>query len=417
MYNDLEPPRRSAFQEEAPQQPPRRSKTKKTKNNKNSKILSLGINKDDLWIVGAYDVPFFATVIALLTIGLIMLFSATYPYARQYESNSYVFIIKQVIFAIIGLAAMFAMSKLNYKVLKPLWPYITGVTGFLLVLVLFWHTHVKNFKRWLPLKFFTVQPSDIAKFTIILVMAIYICKFYNKMQKPKYGFVYPALITAAFCILIALERHLSCTVLMLCIGAVMMLVGGTNIKVFIVGAGLVAAVAVFVVMFPDVLMDYAGARIKAWLDKGMDPTGVRWQTNNSLYAIGSGGFFGVGLGNSKQKFLYVSEPQNDFIFAIVCEELGFVGAIGILALFALLFARGIKIAKNCPDTFGSLLVIGIVSQVTIQTILNILVVTDFIPNTGIALPFFSAGGSSMVMLLFEMGVVLSVSRKSSQSKV
>ena len=177
-----------------------------------------------------------------------------------------------------------------------------------------------------------------------------------------------------------------------------------------VGVGIVAAVVVFIILNPDVMMNYAGERIKAWLDKDFEPLGARWQTNNSLYAIGSGGFFGAGLGNSKQKYLYVSEPQNDFIFAIVCEELGFVGAAVIILLYALLFIRGLQIAMRTRDRFASLTVIGIVSQVAIQTILNILVVTDTIPNTGISLPFFSYGRTSMIMNMAAMGFVLSISR-------
>ncbi|MBR4241574.1 MAG: FtsW/RodA/SpoVE family cell cycle protein, partial [Eubacterium sp.] len=201
------------------------------------------------------------------------------------------------------------------------------------------------------------------------------------------------------------------------IGASIMFCAGTDKRLFYIGVGVLAALIAVVILYPEVLMNYAGNRIVAWLDKSFEPRGLRWQTNNSLYAIGSGGMFGVGLGNSKQKFLYVSEPQNDFIFSIVCEELGFIGAAIILLLFALLFIRGIQIAIKCKDRFGSFIVIGIVSQVAVQTIFNIMVVTDTIPNTGIALPFFSYGGTAILMLLFEMGVVLSISRKSNQRKV
>jgi len=171
---------------------------------------------------------------------------------------------------------------------------------------------------------------------------------------------------------------------------------------------------VLVVVNPELLENYAGERIRAWLDKSYSPDDLRWQTNNSLYAIGSGGLFGTGLGNSKQKYLYVSEPQNDFIFSIVCEELGFVGAAFIILLFGLLVWRGVDIAKKCPNRFGSLLVLGIMAQIGFQVVLNIMVVTDTIPNTGIALPFFSYGGTALILLLGEIGVVLSVSRKNNQ---
>jgi cell division protein FtsW len=287
----------------------------------------------------------------------------------------------------------------------------------LLIVVLFHHTDFQDFRRWIPIGPFTFQPSDLAKFTVIVVLADYISKNYKKMKHVLEGTVYPLIIIAIFCILIYFENHNSGMVLVFLIGATLMFCGGSDWKLFALGAGLVAAIAIFVITNPEVLQQYAGERIVAWLDKDYDPLDARWQTNNSLYAIGSGGFFGAGLGNSKQKFMYVSEPQNDFIFSIVCEELGFVGAAVIIFLFALLFIRGIKIALKSRDRFATLLVIGIVSQVAIQTVFNILVVTDTIPNTGIALPFFSYGGTSILLLLMEMGVVLSVSRSTNQKKV
>ncbi|MBR3149581.1 MAG: cell division protein FtsW [Eubacterium sp.] len=361
--------------------------------------------------------PFFVITIALLTIGLVMLFSASYPYALQNEGNSYYYFSRQLAFAVAGVIVMLFVSKINYKLLKVAVRPLAIVTLALLGLVLVHHTNNGDFRRWIPLGPITLQPSDIAKFTVILVLANYVAKNANKMKNPIDGIVKPLAILAVFCGLIYLEHHLSCTILVFCIGATIMFCGGSDWRLFALGVGIMAAVVVVVVLNPEVLMNYAGDRIKAWLDKGFDPRGLRWQTNNSLYAIGSGGLFGTGLGNSKQKYLYVSEPQNDFIFAIVCEELGFIGAGLIILLFALLFIRGIKIAMRTNDKFGALIVIGIVSQVAIQTIFNIMVVTDTIPNTGIALPFFSYGGTAILMLLFEMGVVLSISRKSNQTKV
>ena len=372
----------------------------------------------DIFTLGGFDIPFFAIVMALLTVGLIMLFSASYPYALQKYDNSYHFFIRQFIFAFLGIVVMLFVSKVNYKFLKLATVPLLVVTIGLLLLVLVFHTNVPGgFKRWIPLGPITFQPSDVAKFTITLTLASYFAKYGQYIKKFKYGLVYPGAIIAVFCCLIYLEHHLSCTILMFCIGASIMFCAGTNWKLFAGGGGLIAAVVAVVIMFPDVLMNYAGNRVQAWLDKSFEPLGARWQTNNSLYAIGSGGFFGTGLGNSKQKYLYVSEPQNDFIFSIVCEELGFVGATVIIILFGLLFVRGIMIAMQCKDKFGSFIVIGIVCQVAAQTILNIMVVTDTIPNTGISLPFFSYGGTALLMLLFEMGVVLSISRKSNQKKV
>ena len=226
------------------------------------------------------------------------------------------------------------------------------VTLALLCLVLVYHTNLRGFRRWIPLDPITFQPSDLAKFTISVVLANYISRYYHQMRKFKYGFVYPILVIAVFCGLIYLEHHMSCTILIFLIGASLMWAGGSNWKLFAIGVGIVAAVAVLVVVNPELLENYAGERIRAWLDKSYSPDDLRWQTNNSLYAIGSGGLFGTGLGNSKQKYLYVSEPQNDFIFSIVCEELGFVGAAFIILLFGLLVWRGVDIAKKCPNRFG-----------------------------------------------------------------
>ncbi len=373
--------------------------------------------KDTYFLTGSIDIPFLGLTIALLTIGLIMLFSASYPYAYYYKDSSYYYFIRQILFAVAGLVAMLLMSKINYKILKAIYKPVFIVTIALLVIVLFHHTNVQNFKRWIPLGPVTIQPSDLAKFTIILTLAVYISKYYKKMKTMKYGILIPIGIIAIFCGLIYLEHHLSCTILMFFIGACLMFAGGSDWKLFAFGLAVIVLLGFLVVSFPTLIENYAGKRIVAWLDKDYDPLNGRWQTNNSLYAIGSGGFFGVGLGNSKQKYLYVSEPQNDFIFSIVCEELGFLGAAIIIALFAALVIRGLIIASRCKDKFGSLLIIGIVAQIGLQVVLNILVVTDTLPNTGFAFPFFSYGGTAIFMLLFEIGVVLSVSRKTNQQKV
>lgn len=374
--------------------------------------------KDTYFLTGSIDIPFLGLTIALLTIGLIMLFSASYPYAYYYKDSSYYYFIRQILFAVAGLVAMLLMSKINYKILKAIYKPVFVVTIALLVIVLFHHTNVQNFKRWIPLgPVITIQPSDLAKFTIILTLAVYISKYYKKMKTMKYGILIPIGIIAIFCGLIYLEHHLSCTILMFFIGACLMFAGGSDWKLFAFGLAVIVLLGFLVVSFPTLIENYAGKRIVAWLDKDYDPLNGRWQTNNSLYAIGSGGFFGVGLGNSKQKYLYVSEPQNDFIFSIVCEELGFLGAAIIIALFAALVIRGLIIASRCKDKFGSLLIIGVVAQIGLQVVLNILVVTDTLPNTGFAFPFFSYGGTAIFMLLFEIGVVLSISRKTNQQKV
>lgn len=392
------------------------------KENSQEKVLKpskLKMLSDSPFLIsGSVDIPFLGLTIALMTIGLVMLFSASYPSAYYKTDNSFFYLTKQLIFAGAGLVFMGVISKINYRVLKGIVKPFLILTIGLLLLVLVYHTNVPGgFKRWIPIGGITFQPSDLAKFTITLTLASYISDYYPKMKSFKYGICYPLAVIAIFCGLIVLEHHLSCTILMFAIGASLMLVGGTDIRLFAVGLAVLALVVFMVITFPDLLENYAGERVKAWLDKDFEPTGARWQTNNSLYAIGSGGFFGVGLGNSKQKYLYVSEPQNDFIFSIVCEELGFLGAAIIIVLFIALVIRGLIIASRCPDKFGALLVIGTVAQIGVQVGFNILVVTDFFPNTGIALPFFSSGGTAIFILLCQIGVVLSVSRKSNQQKV
>lgn len=408
--NGLEPPRRSIREQQF-----ENSAQRKTKGNASSVFY-----KSPFVSKGAIDISFFAIVIALLTIGLIMLLSASYPYALQHEDDSYYYFKRQLIFAVVGIAGMILVSRINYRILKVLNYPILGISLLLLVVVLFYHVDLgrdEDFKRWIPIGPLTFQPSDLAKFALVLFLAVYMTKYKKKMNNILYGVIIPGGVILCFCGLIYLEHHLSCTILMLLIGVAMMFTGGTKWQYFAIGVGVVAALVVVVVTKPDILPKYQAERIIAWLDKGYEPLGARWQINNALYAIGSGGFFGVGLGNSKQKYLYVSEPQNDFIFSIVCEELGFVGAVAIIVLFGLLFYRGVKIAIRCEDRFGSLLVIGIVAQVAIQTIFNILVVTDSMPNTGISLPFFSYGGTALLILCLEMGVVLSVSRKANMLKV
>ena len=366
---------------------------------------------------GSFDIPFFILTMILLTIGLIMLFSASYAYCYYNEGgDSLYYIRKQSIFAVAGVIGMIIVSKINYHVLRKfVWP-ILGLSLLLLVAVLFLPEVKPGFHRWISIPGLgTFQPSEIAKFAVVLLFAHLISINYDKMKTFKYGVLPYAICLAIMGALVFAENHLSGTILILAIGIVMMFIGGARKSWFIIGAILVVSLLALVLIFPS-LIPHAPVRITAWLDKDFSPDKYRWQTNQSLYAIGSGGFLGVGIGNSKQKYLYVSEPQNDFIFAIVCEELGFIGAAIIVTLFVLLVWRGFVIAMRSPDKFGALLVIGLVFQVGLQTALNIAVVTDTIPNTGISLPFFSYGGTALTMLLLEMGVVLGVSRYSNMRK-
>ena len=293
---------------------------------------------------------------------------------------------------------------------KLAWP-LMGLSLVLLTVVLFMPEY-NGCKRWLVIPGVgTLQPSEIAKFAVVLTFAHIISLNASRMGSFGVGVLPFGLVLGAVAVLMLLEPHLSGTVLILGIGAVLMFVGGTGLRWFaLAGAGAVAAVGAAVAVMPD-LVPYAASRLASWLDPFADPLGDGHQTIQSLYAIGSGGAAGLGLGNSRQKHLFVPEPQNDFIFAILCEELGFVGALAVVALFVLLLLRGITLALRAPDRFGGLLVIGFVVQVAMQAALNMAVVTNTIPNTGISLPFFSSGGTSLMMLLGEMGIVLSVSRQ------
>ena len=357
------------------------------------------------------DVAFLAILLLLLCYGLLMLYSAGYAVALYRRGDAYAYIRPQLLFAALGVAAMYAASLVDYHIWHRLaWPLL-GVSLVLLVIVLFMPEY-NGCKRWLVLPGLgTLQPSEIAKFSVVLVFSHIISLNHDRMKTFSTGVLPFGLVLGAVAVLMLLEPHLSGTVLILGIGAVLMFVGGTGLRWFGIAAALgVGAVAAAVVLLPD-LVPYAAGRLASWQDPFADPLGEGHQTIQSLYAIASGGLVGLGLGNSRQKYLYVPEPQNDFIFSILCEELGFAGAALVILLFLTLFLRGMSIAVRARDKFGALLVVGFVTQVILQAVLNIAVVTNTIPNTGISLPFFSSGGTSLMMLLGEMGIVLSVSRQ------
>ena len=313
-------------------------------------------------------------------------------------------------FHAIGAANNLLAAMVDYHIYHKLaWPLL-ALSLVLLTAVLFMPEY-NGCKRWLVLPGLgTLQPSEIAKFAVVLVFAHIIALNHDRMGSFAVGVVPFALVLGVVAVLMLLEPHLSGTVLILSIGAVLMFVGGTGLRWFMLaGAGGAAAIGTAIVLMPE-LVPYAADRLNSWLDPFADPLGDGHQTIQSLYAIGSGGAAGLGLGNSRQKHLFVPEPQNDFIFSILCEELGFLGACAVILLFSALLWRGITLAAHAPDRFGALLVVGFVVQVALQAVLNIAVVTNTIPNTGISLPFFSSGGTSLMMLLGEMGIVLSVSR-------
>ena len=359
----------------------------------------------------AMDLPFLVLVLTLVGFGLVMLGSASSAVALYRRGDAFAYLRPQLLYAALGIGAMWVASRVDYHIYHKLaWPLL-ALSMVLLTAVLFMPEY-NGCKRWLVLPGLgTLQPSEIAKFAVVLVFAHIIALNHDRMGSFAVGVLPFALVLGAVAVLMLLEPHLSGTVLILGIGAVLMFVGGTGLKWFVLaGAGGAASIGAAIIIMPD-LVPYAASRLSSWLDPFADPLGEGHQTIQSLYAIASGGAAGLGLGNSRQKYLYVPEPQNDFIFSILCEELGFVGAALTVVLFLLLFLRGMSIAVRARDKFGALLAVGFVVQVVLQAVLNIAVVTNTIPNTGISLPFFSSGGTSLMMLLGEMGIVLSVSRQ------
>lgn len=399
-----------------------------------------------LFQTGGVDVTFVFLVMVLFVIGITMMYSASYPYASAYsKSGPNVYFTNQLLFGVLGFVAMIIISKIDYRILNSfLTPLAFVGTVGILIFTFVWNVLKHNeIKRWIQIGSRQLQPSELAKFVMVLTLAYVICILYptlngnsNRRVRPniaklsafeKVFFNYVdtkmkatvllALIVALFCGLVLIESHLSCTILMFLIGICMMWIAGVDKKWFVLlGIGVAAVLVLVVFVKPEIvklLSNYGYERIMVWKTKADFGKTTRWQTQQGLYAIGAGGPFGVGFGNSKQKHLWVPEPQNDFIFPIVVEELGYVGGAIIVLLFAALVIRGFMIATRTRDLFGALLAIGIMMQVGLQVILNIAVVTDVIPNTGIGLPFFSYGGTALFLMLCEMGVVLSVSRSCS----
>lgn len=374
-------------------------KTAKTKKPKNGKI----------------DITFLSIVLILLTIGLVMLFSASYAYSLEYYKSSYRFISRQALFAIVGVAIMLLISKIDYHFWRKFAWVIYGISIAMLAFLLIMPPMVSGMdvKRWLVIGPINFQPSEVAKFAVILLFSSLIAGNYKEMKK--FGFVaFLFVLLGITAVLIVAEPHLSATLLVLAIGVVLMIVGGLA-KKFIVGGAVVGVAGVALFMLSGAI-SYVEDRLAYWIDPWSDPIGKGFQTIQSLLAIGSGGILGRGIGQSRQKYLWVPEPHNDFIFSIVCEELGLVGAVVIILIFCLLVWRGFYIAMHSKDKFGALLAIGLTFQVGLQAMLNIWVVTNTIPNTGISLPFFSYGGTSLLILLAEMGIVLAVSRGSDIEK-
>ena len=358
---------------------------------------------------GSIDLPFAALTLLLLTIGVVMVLSASY--ARAYYSaatghNAAYYFMRQLGFALAGVGAMYALSLFPMQFYRRMSFLVLAAAAGLLALVPVIGVSQGDAKRWISLGFTTFQPSEIAKIGIILYFAALICKFKGRMRTVRYGILPFAGVLLIIVALLVMEPHFSAAIIIIAIGAVMLFLGGVRLYWF-VGALIAALAALGVVMtfFP-----YASSRITTWLAPFANTSGSGYQIVQSLYAIGSGGLFGLGLGQGRQKYLYLPEEHNDFIFPVVCEELGFVGAIAILILFALLVIRGYWLAMHMRDRYSFLVTAGITTLLAIQVILNVAVVTNLVPCTGISLPFFSYGGTALLIQLAEMGIVLSASR-------
>ena len=359
----------------------------------------------------AMDLPFLILVLTLVGFGLVMLYSASSAVALYRRGDAWAYVRPQLLYAAMGIGAMWAASRVDYHIYHKLaWPLL-ALSMVLLTAVLFMPEY-NGCKRWLVLPGLgTLQPSEIAKFAVVLVFAHIIALNHDRMGSFAVGVLPFALVLGAVAVLMLLEPHLSGTVLILGIGAVLMFVGGTGLRWFMLaGAGGAAAIGTAIVLMPE-LVPYAADRLNSWLDPFADPLGDGHQTIQSLYAIGSGGIWGKGLGQSMQKLGFIPEAQNDMIFSIICEELGLFGAIAIILMFVMLIWRLMVIANNAPDLFGALLVVGVMGHMAIQVILNIAVVTATIPNTGISLPFISYGGTAVLFQLAEIGIVLNVAKK------
>lgn len=373
--------------------------------------------KDDRRAAGAaegVDIPFLVLVLLLLAVGLLMLYSASYAQS-EYDTGYTVstkYLQKQAVCAGLGLLCMVAFSRIPASFWSKYAWQLYAVSIALLLSVLVIGESVNGAKRWINIAGIQFQPSEISKFTLIVLLARLTRQFGADAKKFRYGVLGFGAALMGILIPLALEKHLSAIMLMGMVAVVMMYIAGTNPKWLVAGA---MGAAVFVVIYIS-FMGYAGDRVTAWLHPEQDPGDTGYQILQSLYAIGSGGLFGLGFGKSRQKYLYLPFQYNDYIFAIICEEIGLAGALLIIALFAATILRGYWIALRAQDRFSTVLAAGLVTLIAVQTVLNLCVVTNLLPSTGIALPFFSYGGTALAVNLGEMGIVLSISRYRNQIK-
>lgn len=371
------------------------------------------------FINNQFDFIFFVIIIILLSLGIVMVLSASAPSAIAESGNSYSYVIKQLKAAILGIILMLIISKIDYRIYKKFYKAIYWISVLILLLVLIpgLGSSSNGATRWIDLKFIQFQPSELTKIGLIVFYAGYLADHKSELKSFGKGFVKPLIyILPPIAILYFVQNHLSASVVIGAVTCVMMIMAGCRLLYFVI-AGLIGALVMTVGIIALQATGKGGFRIKrimSFMDPWADATEVGWQAVQGLYAIGSGGLFGVGLGESKQKYLYIPEPHNDFIFSILAEELGFVGCVIVILLFAIFIWRGILIAIKSPDMFGSLLATGITTLIGVQVIINIGVVTSLIPNTGMPLPFFSYGGTALLILLCSCGVLLNISRAGSK---
>ena len=377
------------------------------------------IKKVSNFVNNQFDFVLCITVLVLLAMGIIMILSASAPSALSTTGNSYTYVKKQFAFAIVGLVLMFILSKIDYRFYKKYyWPiYFASWLVLLLVLVPGIGHSVKGATRWVNLGFIQFQPSELTKIGLIIFYAGYLADHKSELTDFVKGFVKPlCFVIPPIAILFLVQNHLSVSLIIIIITISMMVMAGCRLKYFGAsgGVGLLGIGSIVGVIQMSGKGGFRLDRIATYFNPWADAQGTGYQMVQSLYAIGSGGFFGVGLGESKQKYLYIPEPHNDFIFAILAEELGFLGCLFIIMLFAIFIWRGILVAMKAPDVFGSLMAIGITTLIGAQAIINIAVVTASIPTTGMALPFFSYGGTALLILLCNVGILLNISRAGSK---
>ncbi len=394
-------------------------------------------SKGGLWAKGSFDTRLFAFLAVTVVFGLLMLYSASYPDAYSEGLKPSYYFDNQLIGVLAGTVLMLIISKVNYKMFMEAGAYLGSFVSLALLTVALFagdSDEGTSIKRWLTIGSIRFQPSDVAKLALILTLAYLLHKYHYLVisKKPLKGnlpsiingfFAKPVLNDSAKIVvgcamvilmyvgLVLLGSHLSGAIIMMGIAVCVLYVGEVRLNWFILGIAAVIIVGV-IAYATGLIKPYMIQRLVSFVGDNEDPLGADWQTNQALYAIGSGGFFGKGLGQSIQKYNYVPEPQNDMIFSIIVEELGFVGGVAVLLVFALIIWRGTVIGINCPTRYGALVAFGITFKFAMQVFLNIGVATDFIPNTGITLPFFSYGRTALIVNLVEMGILLSISRSS-----